>query len=237
VQVIEGLDFETPATGKLVAVLAACGLEGKRVLIGTVSRKNGLCLSARNLKKVEVSAVSDFNTLDVLQADCLLLERDAFDLIESGEFQVTAEQPEAVDSEVTEPEAAAVEEAVVEEAAAEEAAAEEAVVEEAAAEEAVVEEAAAEEAAVEEAAAEEAAAEEAEVEEAAAEEAEADGDRARPCRVTQVADLAWWWSCIRTAAERLFLFDQQEAEAPCPALSPFFQVQLGGGAGDRGAGF
>ncbi len=169
VQVIEGLDFETPATGKLVAVLAACGLEGKRVLIGTVSRKSGLCLSARNLKKVEVSAVSDFNTLDVLQADCLLLERDAFDLIESGEFQVTAEQPEAVDSEVTEPEAAAAEEAAVEEAAVEEAAAEEAEVEEAAAEEAVVEEAV-----VEEAAAEEAAAEEAEVEEVAAEEAEAD---------------------------------------------------------------
>ncbi|MCH2579949.1 MAG: 50S ribosomal protein L4, partial [Planctomycetes bacterium] len=132
VQVIEGLDFETPATGKLVAVLAACGLEGKRVLIGTVSRKSGLCLSARNLKKVEVSAVSDFNTLDVLQADCLLLERDAFDLIESGEFQVTAEQPEAVDSEVTEPEAAAVEEAVGEEAVAEEAAVEEAETEEAA---------------------------------------------------------------------------------------------------------
>ena len=121
VQVIEGLDFETPATGKLAAVLAACGLEGKRVLIGTVSRKSGLSLSARNLRNVEVRAVRDFNTLDVLQADCLLLERDAFDLIESGEFQVTAEQPEAVDSEVTEPEAAAVEEAVVEEAETEEA--------------------------------------------------------------------------------------------------------------------
>ena len=161
---IEGLDFETPATGKLVAVLAACGLEGKRVLIGTVSRKSGLCLSARNLKKVEVSAVSDFNTLDVLQADCLLLERDAFDLIESGEFQVTAEQPEAVDSEVTESEAAA-----AEEAAAEEVAVEEAATEEAATEEAAVDEAAAEEAEVEEAAAEEVA-----VDEAAAEEAEAD---------------------------------------------------------------
>ena len=161
VQVIEGLDFETPATGKLVAVLAACGLEGKRVLIGTVSRKSGLCLSARNLKKVEVSAVSDFNTLDVLQADCLLLERDAFDLIESGEFQVTAEQPEAVDSEVTESEAAAAEEAAAEEVAVEEAATEEAAVDEAAAEEAEVEEAAAEEVAVDEAAAEEAEADDA----------------------------------------------------------------------------
>ncbi|MEC9350049.1 MAG: uL4 family ribosomal protein, partial [Planctomycetota bacterium] len=154
VQVIEGLDFETPATGKLAAVLAACGLEGKRVLIGTVSRKNGLCLSARNLRKVEVSAVSDFNTLDVLQADCLLLERDAFDLIESGQFQVTAEQPEAVGSEVTESEEAAPEEAAAEEPEAEEAAAEEPEAEEAAAEEPEAEEAAAEEPEAEEAEAE-----------------------------------------------------------------------------------
>ena len=197
VQVIEGLDFETPATGKLEAVLAACGLAGKRVLIGTVSRKSGLCLSARNLKKVEVSAVSDFNTLDVLQADCLLLERDAFDLIESGEFQVTAEQSEAIDSEATdseatdseatEPEAVAVEEEAVEEAveeaaeeaveeAAEEAAVEEVAVEETAVEETAVEEEAVEEAAVEEAA-EEAAVEDAAVEDAAVEDADdAGGD-------------------------------------------------------------
>ncbi|MEE3231114.1 MAG: 50S ribosomal protein L4 [Planctomycetota bacterium] len=151
VQVIEGLDFETPATGKLAAVLAACGLEGQRVLIGTVSRKSGLSLSARNLRKVEVRAVRDFNTLDVLQADCLLLERDAFDLIESGEFQANTEQSEAVDSEVTEPEAA-VEEAAAEEPEAEEAAAEEPEAEEAAAEEPEAEEAAAEEPEAEEAA-------------------------------------------------------------------------------------
>jgi len=174
VQVIEGLDFETPATGKLAAVLAACGLEGKRVLIGTVSRKNGLCLSARNLRKVEVSAVSDFNTLDVLQADCLLLERDAFDLIESGQFQVTAEQPEAVGSEVTESEEAAPEEAAAEEAAAEEPEAEEAAAEEPEAEEAAAEEPEAEEAAAEEPEAEEAAAEEPEAEEAEAEAADED---------------------------------------------------------------
>ena len=178
VQVIEGLDFETPATGKLAAVLAACGLEGKRVLIGTVSRKSGLSLSARNLRKVEVRAVRDFNTLDVLQADCLLLERDAFDLIESGEFQANVGQSEAVDSEVTEPEAAAeepaAEETATEEPEAEEAAAEELEAEEAAAEEPAAEEAAAEEPAAEEPAAEEAAAEEPEAEEAEAEAADED---------------------------------------------------------------
>ena len=110
VQVIEGLEFEKPATGKLAEVLASCGLEDQRVLIGTASDDRDIVLSARNLKKVKVSAVSDFNTLDVLQADCILLVRDAFDLLESGDLQVASEEPaaeaEAAEPEVSEAEAA-----------------------------------------------------------------------------------------------------------------------------------
>ena len=103
VQVIEGLEFEKPATGKLAEVLASCGLEDQRVLIGTASDDRDIVLSARNLKKVKVSAISDFNTLDVLQADCILLARDAFDLLESGDLQVASEKP-AAEAEVAEPE-------------------------------------------------------------------------------------------------------------------------------------
>ena len=103
VQVIEGLEFEKPATGKLAGVLASCGLEDQRVLIGTASDDRDLVLSARNLKKVKVSAVSDFNTLDVLQADCILLARDAFDLLESGDLQMASEEP-AAEAEAAEPE-------------------------------------------------------------------------------------------------------------------------------------
>jgi large subunit ribosomal protein L4 len=103
VQVIERLEFEKPATGKLAGVLASCGLEDQRVLIGTASDDRDLVLSARNLKKVKVSAVSDFNTLDVLQADCILLARDAFDLLESGDLQVGSEEP-AAEAEAAEPE-------------------------------------------------------------------------------------------------------------------------------------
>ena len=110
VQVIEGLEFEKPATGKLAEVLASCGLEDQRVLIGTASDDRDIVLSARNLKKVKVSAVSDFNTLDVLQADWILLVRDAFDLLESGDLQVASEEPaaeaEAAEPEVSEAEAA-----------------------------------------------------------------------------------------------------------------------------------
>ena len=103
VQVIEGLEFEKPATGKLAEVLASCGLEDQRVLIGTASDDRDIVLSARNLKKGKVSAISDFNTLDVLQADCILLARDAFDLLESGDLQVASEKP-AAEAEVAEPE-------------------------------------------------------------------------------------------------------------------------------------
>ena len=110
VQVIEGLEFDAPATGKLAGVLASCGLEDQRVLIGTVSGDQALFLSARNLKKVKVSAVSDFNTLDVLEADCILLARDAFDLLESGELHVAPEEPAAA-VETAEPESSEAESA------------------------------------------------------------------------------------------------------------------------------
>ena len=111
VQVIEGLAFETPRTSELAKILAACGLEGQRVLIGTVSSDRNLLLSARNLKKVQICEVSDFNTLELLQADCVLLTRDAFDQLESGELKVAraeaeAAEPEAAEAEATEPEAA-----------------------------------------------------------------------------------------------------------------------------------
>ncbi|MEE3181554.1 MAG: 50S ribosomal protein L4, partial [Planctomycetota bacterium] len=147
VQVIDGLDFENPRTGELVKILAACGLEGQRVLIGTLSSNRNLLLSARNLKKVQVAEIGDFNTLEVLQADCVLLTKDAFDQIASGELKAEPEasEPEAAVAEVAEPEAEAPE-AEAEEAEAPEAEAEEAEAPEAEAEEAEAPEAEAEEA-------------------------------------------------------------------------------------------
>ena len=110
VQVIDGLDFENPRTSELVRILAACGLEGQRVLIGTLSSNRNLLLSARNLKKIQVSEVGDFNTLEVLQADCVLLTKDAFDQLASGELKAAPAKPETsgpevVEAEVAEPEA------------------------------------------------------------------------------------------------------------------------------------
>ena len=110
VQVIDGLDFENPRTSELVRILAACGLEGQRVLIGTLSSNRNLLLSARNLKKIQVSEVGDFNTLEVLQADCVLLTKDAFDQLASGELKAApakpeTSEPEVVEAEVAEPEA------------------------------------------------------------------------------------------------------------------------------------
>ena len=125
VQVIDGLDFENPRTGELVKILAACGLEGQRVLIGTLSSNRNLLLSARNLKKVKVAEIGNFNTLEVLQADCVLLTKDAFDQLASGELKAEPEasEPEAAVAEVAEPEAEAPE-AEAEEAEAPEAEAE-----------------------------------------------------------------------------------------------------------------
>ncbi len=106
VQVIDGLDFENPRTSELVRILAACGLEGQRVLIGTVSSNSNLLLSARNLKKVGVSEIGNFNTLEVLQADCVLLTKEAFEQLASGELKAAPAEPETSEPEVAVAEAA-----------------------------------------------------------------------------------------------------------------------------------
>ena len=82
--VLDGFSTSEPRTRHLAKALGALGLEGQRVLIGSEDLDRNLYLSARNLPKVEVLPIQDFNTYSVLSADTVVLTRGAFDRMAAG---------------------------------------------------------------------------------------------------------------------------------------------------------
>lgn len=80
VMVVDGLKVEKPRTRTVAALLKSLGIEGS-CLIGTAgpSPDRNLVLSVRNLPKVKIAPVGEFNALDVLKAKMILLTREALD--------------------------------------------------------------------------------------------------------------------------------------------------------------
>ncbi len=83
VLVLEGLQVDSPKTKTLAKVLKSIGVTGD-CLLGTASHDKNLYLSARNIPGVVVSAVKDFNALQILNARKIVLLRDAFDSLMAG---------------------------------------------------------------------------------------------------------------------------------------------------------
>jgi large subunit ribosomal protein L4 len=75
--VVDSLGFEGPKTAKLVALLAAMGLNGQKVLILTNGINRNLYLSGRNLPSVEVMPYADASTYHILWSSALVVERGA----------------------------------------------------------------------------------------------------------------------------------------------------------------
>ncbi len=78
VLVIEGLDFETPKTGRLVSLLSAIGAEGK-VLLLTDGPKENIHRSAKNLHDVDVRPLGEEAAYHILWASVVVIEKDAID--------------------------------------------------------------------------------------------------------------------------------------------------------------
>lgn len=69
---------EKPSTKKLAGTLKAIGLD-RSVLIGVSAADKTLYLSARNIPKVVVTPVADFNAYDILKHKALLVTREALE--------------------------------------------------------------------------------------------------------------------------------------------------------------
>lgn len=83
VLVLEGFATTAPKTRAVAAALKALGVT-RSCLVGTAEHDRNLYLSARNLPGVVVTAVKDFNALDVLNARTIILLRDAYDALLGG---------------------------------------------------------------------------------------------------------------------------------------------------------
>lgn len=78
VSVIESFAVEKPSTKAVSRTLKTIGLE-RGVLIGVAASNRDLWLSVRNLPKVDVAPVSEWNAYEVLRHRRLLVTRDALE--------------------------------------------------------------------------------------------------------------------------------------------------------------
>jgi large subunit ribosomal protein L4 len=77
--VLEDFSFDRPSTRGLVDILAFFDLADDDVLLATAEVERALYRSAGNLSNVNVQEVNSINTVDILDADALLLQKGAVD--------------------------------------------------------------------------------------------------------------------------------------------------------------
>lgn len=79
--VVDGLQFETPKTKRMLDVLTALGMTGGSVLIVMKEMQDAVALSARNIPAVNVQLAIDLNAYDVLSHRKVLVTKDAMDVL------------------------------------------------------------------------------------------------------------------------------------------------------------
>ena len=81
IRVVEDFTLERPKTREMVDLLEALSLEGKKVLLLTKQPDQMLYLSGRNLPKFEVKDAASASTLDVVNAQIILFQEGALELL------------------------------------------------------------------------------------------------------------------------------------------------------------
>jgi large subunit ribosomal protein L4 len=79
IRLVESLGVEAISTKSVSAMLAAHGATGRKALILTDGLDRALYRSARNLPKVKVMPATDASTVDLLDAQVILLQEGALD--------------------------------------------------------------------------------------------------------------------------------------------------------------
>lgn len=81
IRVIENFDYDEPKTSKMVEMMQALELNGKKVLLLTAGLKPNVYKSGRNVQKLNILEANNLFTYAVLNADVLLIQEDAINLI------------------------------------------------------------------------------------------------------------------------------------------------------------
>ncbi|MCC6574532.1 MAG: 50S ribosomal protein L4 [Planctomycetes bacterium] len=84
VAVFDGLSFDKPRTRKLAKALDTAGLAVGSVLFGLGKPDKNFVLSARNLPRMVVRPVEQFNAYEIMRQRRLVLTKDALEALKGG---------------------------------------------------------------------------------------------------------------------------------------------------------
>ncbi len=79
IQVLENFSLDRPDTRGLTDLFELLGVEGQDILLATAEVEREVYLSSQNLPDVNVQEVQSINTVDILDADVVLLQEGALD--------------------------------------------------------------------------------------------------------------------------------------------------------------
>jgi large subunit ribosomal protein L4 len=91
ITVVQDFTFDAPKTKQIAELIDAMKLTGKKVLILTSASDANVLKSAANLKKVEVLEANKPNTYQILNADVLLIQKSAIEVLENSIQTITEE--------------------------------------------------------------------------------------------------------------------------------------------------
>jgi large subunit ribosomal protein L4 len=79
IRVLEDFSFDRPDTRALIDLFEFLDVAGQDLLLATTEVEREIYLSAQNLPDVNVQEVNSINTVDILDADVVLLQEGALD--------------------------------------------------------------------------------------------------------------------------------------------------------------
>lgn len=79
VHIVEDFSMDRPSTRGLTDLFELLGVDGQDILFATTEVEREIYLSAQNLEHVNVQEVNSINTVDILDADVVLLQEGALD--------------------------------------------------------------------------------------------------------------------------------------------------------------
>lgn len=94
IKIVDGLSLDEPKTKEVVSLLTALGIADKKVLILTKETDTVLFKSARNLKKVHVLEANKPSTYEIMNADVVVIQKNALDVLEES-FALNVEEDAA----------------------------------------------------------------------------------------------------------------------------------------------
>ncbi|MGG6545013.1 UNVERIFIED_CONTAM: 50S ribosomal protein L4 [Prevotella sp. 15_C9] len=80
--VVEDFNFDAPKTKDFINIAKNLKIDGKKVLLVLPNAEKNVYLSARNLKKAEVTTAAQVNTYNVLNADVLVVTENSLKTID-----------------------------------------------------------------------------------------------------------------------------------------------------------